>query len=120
MAGMGGLPASASFIFHRGRCGKLCNPGTCQCASVRQTAEEVGIVGKIAQRGLGKRGAFGDFPEFQMLQDFLDDGWIVDQADDAHEVVASRADGWVHFVDLSNQPGPIAPALLAELVVLLG
>ena len=56
-----------------------------------------------------------------MLQDFLDDGWILDETD-SHAAVASRAGAgeWVHFVNLLDETGPVAAALFAEFAVFLG
>jgi hypothetical protein len=96
------------------------NPGACPSALARQTAEEVGIVEEIARWCLGPWGAFGHFPEMEMKQDLLDDGWVFDETDDAHETLASRADEGVHFANLLDQTSPVAAALFAECVVLLG
>ena len=87
---------------------------------MRQSTEEVPIIKEITRRALGGWGALGEFPEIEVKQDLLDDGRVLDEADDLHDGSASRAGERVHFVNLLDETGPVAAALFAEFVVLLG
>lgn len=46
-------------------------------------------------------------PPAQVLEDFADDGGLVDDGDEAHGVAALRAGQGIDFIDLVDEPGPV-------------
>ena len=52
-----------------------------------------------------------------MSQDSVDDWGIFDETDDFPHTLTSAADERIHFENLFDQPGPVFPALLAQLSV---
>ena len=48
-------------------------------------------------------------PQAKMVQDFLDDCLVLDEADDPHGLLTFGAGERVNFIDSSDQPGPILP-----------
>ena len=54
------------------------------------------------------RWAFRSIPQFEVAQDFLDDGVIIDEADNFERAAATGTHQGVRFVDLLNKPRPRA------------
>ncbi|MGD0310615.1 MAG: hypothetical protein ABSC02_15170 [Acidobacteriota bacterium] len=60
--------------------------------------------------------ALGAVPPLEVAQDSLDDRGAVDQADDLERAAATRANEWVRFVHLLDEPSPGAPQPAGELI----
>ena len=86
----------------------------CSSQSVGKPTEEVEVVEEMTTRRRGRRGAFGKLPKVEMDQDSLHDRRVFQEADDGQSALTLRAYERVRFVNLLNQPRPVAAALLAK------
>ena len=60
------------------------------------------------RRGPGQGEGGGSTPEIEVAQDPFNDGWVLDESDEAHSLPAFRTPEWIGMPRLPNEVPPLA------------